>query len=229
LEFWFHVPVSNLLNKKQAIAYYFSSLQHLQKKEERGISPAAMKITDCLTESISDCVKTTCPGCHCTNCRKHGFYTRKGFHRHDISAVIVKQIQRYLCLNPECVRITFSVLPPMVLRYCRFFYTDLLAIQQALAIDSDPNHFARHAWHIGRRVIVRAAALLERLNTWTGQLYQEVADGRQPDNLERMVDFLIEKLSRIELIERWYRHRYPLRFSHKHEHHTIQRYSVNRG
>lgn len=185
-----------------------------------------MKITNC--PSVLDCVKIICPGCHCTDCRKHGVYTRKGFHQLNISEVIVTPVQRYLCLNPDCLRITFSVLPPMVLRYCRIFYPGLLAIQQALTTGSTPYYLARHVWHVGRRVIIRAAALLDRLDTWVGQLYQEITDGGQVRELGSMVKVIIGKLSRIELIDRWYCHRYPRRFSHKNEHHTIQLYSVNR-
>ena len=186
-----------------------------------------MKITDCPAGSLSYCVKINCPGCHHTDCRKHGTYTRKGFHRLDLSETIVKQVQRYLCLNPDCIRITFSVLPPMVLPYCRFFWPSLLAIRQALATEAVSCNLPL-LWHIGRRVIVRAAALLGRLNTWAGRLYQEVTDGGQPDDLGFMVKIMVRKLGRIELLDRWYRHRYPLRFSDKNEHHTIRLFSVNR-
>ena len=188
-----------------------------------------MKITDCPTESISDYVKIICPGCHCTDCRMHGFYIRKGFHRLDGSEVIEKQVPRYLCLNPDCIRITFSVLPPMVLPYCRFFWPCLLALRQNLASGSTPYHQALHVWHVGRRVIVRAASLLNQLNIWVGQLYREATDGGQPTDLGFMVDIVTRKLGRIDVVDQWYRHRYPRRFLHKNEHHIIQLYSVNRS
>lgn len=137
-------------------------------------------------------------------------------------------VQRFRCLNQECKRCTFSVLPPMVLRYSRFFWPCLLALGQALASGSSMYHQARYVWHVERQVIVRAAALLDRLDTWVGGQYQEVTDGAQACELGFMVKIVTRKLGRIELIDRWYRHRYPLRFSHKNERHTIQLYSVNK-
>jgi hypothetical protein len=115
----------------------------------------------------------------------------------------------------------------MVLRYCRFFWPSLLAIKKALASGSTPYYLAQHVWYVGRRVIVRAAALLDRLDTWCGQLYQEVTDGAPACELGFMVKIVTRKLGRIELVDRWYRHRYPRRFSNKSERHTIQLYSVN--
>ncbi len=185
-----------------------------------------MKITDCLTVSIPEYAKIICPSCHCSDCRKHGVYFRKGFHRRDISVMIMERVLRYLCLNADCPRCTFSILPPMVLPYCRFFWPDLLAIKQALTFEAARNHLAQQ-WHVGRRVIMRTVALLNLLNTWVGELYQEVTDGGQARALGFMVKIVTRKLGRIEPAYRWYRHRYPLRFSNKSEHHTIQLFSVN--
>jgi hypothetical protein len=115
----------------------------------------------------------------------------------------------------------------MVLRYTRFFWPSLPAIQKALAIGSTPYSLAK-VWNVSRQVIVRAKALLEQMNTWVGQLYQEVTDGGQPDELKSMVKIIIRKLGHIELVDRWYGHRYPARFTgSKKERHTIQPCSVN--
>jgi len=186
-----------------------------------------MKITYCSSKNIADREKISCPACHCTLCRSHSSYSRKGFHRQSKASVIEIRVQRYLCLNEDCPRCSFSVLPPMVLPYCRFFWPSLLVLRQALASGSTFYHLAQHVWYVGRRVIVRAAALLNRLDKWVGQLYQEVSDGVQAGELGFMVKIVTRKLGRIELIDRWYCHRYPKRFSHKNEHHTIQLYSVN--
>lgn len=186
-----------------------------------------MKIPYFSSENIEDQEKISCPACHSTFYRSHSSYTRKGFHRGDKAEVIEIPVPRYLCLNEDCPRCTFSVLPPMVLRYCRFFWPSLLALKQALASGSTHYHLAQHVWHVGRRVIVRAAALLDQLDTWCGQLYREVTDGVPACELGFMVKIVTRKLGRIELIDRWYRHRYPRRFSNKNERHTIQLYSVN--
>lgn len=187
-----------------------------------------MKIPYCPAKNIDDQEKIFCPACHGTIYRSHSSYVRKGFHRQNKAWVIEIQVQRYLCLNEDCPRCTFSVLPPMVLPYCRFFWPGLLTLRQALASGSTPYCLARHVWHVGRRVIIRAAALLDRLDAWVGQLYQEISDGGQVRELGSIVKVIIGKISRIELVGRWYRHRYPTRFSHKNEHHTIRLYSVNR-
>jgi len=122
------------------------------------------------------------------------------------------KVQRFLCLNKECSRCTFSVLPPMVLRYCRFFWPCLLALEQALATGSTPYHQAQHVWHVGWGVIVRARALLNRLTPWVEELHRELTDGGRVRGLGSMVQIITRKLGRIELLDRWYRHRYPLRF-----------------
>jgi hypothetical protein len=114
----------------------------------------------------------------------------------------------------------------MVLRYTRFFWPGLLAIQKALTIGSTPYSLAK-VWNVGRQVIVRAAALLDQMNTWVGQLCQEVTDGGQTGELKSMVKIIIRKLGHSELVDRWYCHRYPARFTGKKERHTIQPYSVN--
>ena len=114
----------------------------------------------------------------------------------------------------------------MVLRYSRFFWPCLIALKQAIVSGLTPYHLAQYVWYVGRRVIVRAAALLSRLDTWIGGLYQEVTDGAHAGELEFMVKIVIRKLGLIELVDRWYRHRYPRRFSNKYEHHTIQLYFV---
>ena len=186
-----------------------------------------MKIPYCPAKNIADRDKITCPACHCTFCRSHSSYSRKGFHRQSKALVIEIPVQRYLCLNKDCPRCTFSVLPPMVLPYCRFFWPSLLVVRQSLASGSTPYHLAQHVWYVGRGVIVRAAALLNRLDTWVGELYREVTDGIQACELGFMVKNVTRKLGRIEFIDRWYRHRYPRRFPHKNERHTIQLYSVN--
>jgi hypothetical protein len=100
----------------------------------------------------------------------------------------------------------------MVMRYCRFFWPCLIALYQTLADGSTPYHLARYVWHVGREVILRAAALLRRLCPWVGRLYREITDGNAVRDTAMMVKVVTAKLGRLELVERWYRHRYPHRF-----------------
>jgi hypothetical protein len=64
-------------------------------------------------------------------------------------------------------------------------------------------------------VIVRAAALLAGINCWISQLHRELTNGGPVRELALMVKIIIAKLGRIDLGERWYRHRYPGRFFDK--------------
>lgn len=76
-------------------------------------------------------------------------------------------------------------------------------------------------WHVGQKVILRAAALLDCLYSWVAGLHQELTAGKPVRELALMVKIITAKLGHRELNWRWYRHRYPLRFSNKNGHHTI--------
>lgn len=162
-----------------------------------------------------------CPVCHCTDCPYHGRYIRKGFHREASGEVILVVILRYLCLNPACERRTFSILPPNVLPYCRFFWPSILSILQATTVGMNPSTLAER-WHVSRRVIVHATAVLEQMGEWFDRVHQEVCDGIQRSGFESMVKMVVHKLGRIELIHRWYRYCYPRRFPDKNRSHTIR-------
>ena len=171
-----------------------------------------MNIPVCHVHSASNTCRFRCPGCHCFLYRKHGFYVRKGFHAPNCAVAIPVKVQRFLCCNPQCRRCTFSVLPALVLRYCRFFWPYLLAIKRDMCAGSTPYRLARHVWHVGRRVIVRAAALLRNLMPWVSGLYQELTGGRVGDSVEAIVECVTDEIGLFEFAQRWYRHRYPLRF-----------------
>ena len=73
-------------------------------------------------------------------------------------------------------------------------------------------HLARHVWHVGRGVIVRAAAVYKNLEHWLGGQYQELTDGRAGDGFEGMVERVTDAIGCIAFEQRWYRYRYPRRF-----------------
>lgn len=149
-----------------------------------------------------------CPACHQRSSRKHGAYVRKGFHApHGATAPAVR-VPRYRCLNPACRRTTFSLLPEGVLPLCRFRWSDLLSVWHALAAGTNACHLARHVWHVGLGVIVRTRALLARMQLWTQARYREITDGMPGGEFETMVKHIIGKIGRLELLRRWYRHRY---------------------
>lgn len=184
------------------------------KRRRKGTrSPATMNILVCPLQQPTDPEPVFCPGCHSHDHCKHGVYTRKGFHIRSGIVTIPTTVQRYRCRNMDCPRCTFSVLPPMVLRYCRFFWPCLLAVKMALVDGLTCYHIARHVWQIGREVVRRAAALFDRMSTWVRELHRETTDGcgifRE---VGLMVKIITRKIGHSELSNRWYRHHYPLRF-----------------
>jgi hypothetical protein len=167
-----------------------------------------MNILVCPLQHITDTAPVYCPGCHSHDHCKHGVYTRKGFHIHSGIVPIPMAIQRYRCRNKECPRCTFSVLPPMVLRYYRFFWPCLLLVVRASTTERPP----LSTWDVSRGIARRAAAVLTAITSWVSELYREVTDGGTRADLGRMVKIIVRKIGRIELSNRWYRHRYPRRF-----------------
>lgn len=190
----------------------FSSLHKLPKKEERDIPPAIMNIRICSAGETALAGGIFCPGCHTTQCRRHGFYIRRGFHAPNGVWPREVKVIRYRCCNPECDRCTFSVLPPWVLRYCRFLWPYLFMVVRSHERGSTRYHQAKHVWNVGWGVIVRAIAMFSQMKLWIAQLFQELFDGQRQRQVELMARLAIRKLGSIELIARWYRHWYPKRF-----------------
>lgn len=171
-----------------------------------------MNILVCPLQRLPQTEPIYCPGCHSQDYCKHGVYTRKGFHVRSNIIPIPMPVQRYRCRNKECLRSTFSVLPPQVLRYCRFFWPCLLAVKMALTNGRSCYHLARHVWNVERGVIRRASVLFDRMSRWTQQLHQETTGGGSLRQVGLMVKIIAHKIGYPELSCRWYRHHYPLRF-----------------
>ena len=162
-----------------------------------------MNILVCPLQHIADTAPVYCPGCHSHDHCKHGIYTRKGFHIPYGIVSMPVAVQRYRCRNKECPRCTFSVLPPMMLRYCRFFWPCLLLFGKTHG----------KGLPVSRGVARRTAVMLAGIASWVKGLYREVTDGKAGSDMVRMVKIIVGKIGRIELANRWYRHRYPRRFS----------------
>jgi len=94
----------------------------------------------------------------------------------------------------------------MVLRYCRFFRQCLLTVQSTWHAQAP-----LRKWNISNGVTLRVAGMLKALTSWVEQLYREVTDGGAVRELGRMVKIIVRKIGHVELSNRWYRHRYPLR------------------
>lgn len=174
-----------------------------------------MNINFCPLQHKHKSLDVVCPFCHSKQCRKHGYYQRKGFHRKNNCIVIPMAIPRFRCTNPQCKRSTFSLLPQMVLRYCRFFWPCLQMIWSSIARGLTPCQIAR-IWGVDRAVIVRAATLQSTLQSFVEKLHQETYDGTVSHSglaLTLMVKFVILKIGFSALANRWYCHRYPRRYA----------------
>src|SRR5512136_2285954 len=101
-----------------------------------------MKISDYRKKKAKKQEEIRYPACHYRDCRRFGFYTRKGFHLPNCAVAEIVEITRYLCLNPDCSLCTFSILPPGVMRYCRFFWTGLLSLKTAMEAGVSPKRLA---------------------------------------------------------------------------------------
>jgi hypothetical protein len=152
-----------------------------------------------------------CPHCNCTYCPKHGRYIRKGFHSKVSSSCFQVEIQRYRCKNKQCKRASFSVLPPMVLRYCRFFWPCLLAVWNEIDSLSPMIIAIAHTWNVGIGVIKRAKELYSVIHEWVSKQYQEQCDDCKIRSLARMVKSLSLKTTLTDLMNRWYWYHYPAR------------------
>lgn len=152
-----------------------------------------------------------CPHCNCTNCPKHGQYIRKGFHSKDRSSCFQVEIQRYRCNNKLCKHASFSVLPPMVLRYCRFFWPCLLAVWDQINALSPMIIAVAHTWNVGIGVIERAKTLHSAIHLWVLKQYQEQCNSCKIHSLALMVKILSFKTGLTDLMNRWYWYHYPAR------------------
>jgi hypothetical protein len=198
----------------RAIVVFFPLAYNFRRRRKGTSRPPTMNITYCPLRCATDReVWVRCPWCRSERCHRHGCYARKGFHLRNRAVSIPLVVPRYRCCNPQCPCRTFSLLPPMVLRYCRFFWPCLCTLRKELSRGLSAYHLARHVWHVGRGVIVRAAALLERLGPWVASLHRELTDGKADRELPLMVKVISGKLGPVALLWRWYRHRYGGRFS----------------
>jgi len=151
-----------------------------------------------------------CPSCNWTDCPEHGVYIRKGFHSKFIESCFQIQVQRFRCKNPACGRATFSVLPPMVLRYCRFFWFCLIAVIDALERVT-PAALAL-TWNVGIGVIDRVQDLHHVLQQWVSQHYQELhPENTKSKSFLQMVKLLTRTFGLAALMDRWYHKRYSKR------------------
>lgn len=154
-----------------------------------------------------------CPYCHFHICWRHGFYKRKGFHRHPTAPRDGDiDVPRYLCRSPACEH-TFSVLPEEVLPYCRFLLTGLFSIIQDRSDGKSAYWIAKHRWDTTVRVLFRAIDRVEKATCWLKQQIQEYT-GRVTEGFREPIRILQKRLAWFRLTRSWSHHFYPLRVGH---------------
>ena len=73
---------------------------------------------------------------HCPTCHSGGGFVKYGFYeRYLIESAERIAVQRYLCKNPDCETVTFSILPHPFFRYVRVPMCFLLAVLTAHEVD----------------------------------------------------------------------------------------------
>jgi hypothetical protein len=149
----------------------------------------------------------SCIYCGFPRCWKHGRYWRKWFY---FSAPCHPEpAQRYRCRGPSCER-TFSVLPGDVLPYCHFNLDGLLRISRELAEGMSCYRIAKGVWGISLRVVLRAAALIEKATPWLAGLCREVASSVAP-GFQALMRTILEKFPWFDFTHRWFHALYPRR------------------
>lgn len=175
------------------------------------MSPALYNLQPRCSKHKSNFCTPKCPYCHSRHNWRHGVYTRKGFHgRKGQCQAIIEAVQRFLCRQPSCGH-SFSVLPPEVLPYCRFFLHDALAIEQALLNGSSAYSIATYQWNIPLAVILRFKRLFVKVSSWLKQLFRETFS-YAAHTTGSLIGALLRHYSWDEFGNMWFRRIYPARF-----------------
>ena len=105
----------------------------------------------------------------CTECSEQNCYEKYGTYvRYNFDGVTLIKIQRFLCNNDRCPRVTFSILPYPMLRYARASLCMLLCIvllhEQGASIQ-DIAKFTGNSWAVTQRWIRRG----QEIESWMKQ------------------------------------------------------------
>ena len=150
----------------------------------------------------------SCIYCGFPRCWKHGRYWRKWFYGSGFCNP--EPIQRYRCQGPSCER-TFSELPEDVLPYCHFHLDGLLRISEELASGASRYGIAKAGgWGISLRVVLRAAALIEKATLRLAGYCREVT-GSVPSGFRALVTKIREQVNWRAFSSRWFHALYPRR------------------
>jgi hypothetical protein len=129
-----------------------------------------------------------CPGCHLDGGYvKYGFYERYLFE----STERIK-VQRYLCKNPGCETVTFSILPHPFLRYVRFPLCFFLALLIAHEVEGRSIASLAKSLNFSCGRVRRAIKRARELKSWLFEINKENMPWSRPclSPPKRWTDFL---------------------------------------
>ena len=159
--------------------WYLSGFLPHQPIERRSSIPdplTFMLILLCEIAKENQTGPVRCPGCHFSGGYvRHGFYERYLFG----SAERVK-IQRYLCKNPECETITFSILPHPFLRYVRFPHCFLSAVLAAHEINHWSIASLARSLKLSRGIVRRIVNRAREMKSWLSDIAKEDSPWGRP-------------------------------------------------
>lgn len=144
----------------------------------------------------------------CTKCGgyhfwKHGFYQRRRIY---FSEAI--DIQRYLCLEPDC-KSTFSLKPVPLLPYCRFTLWHLIQVDEMFSSGISSYKIAK-SLDVPISVILRIKHYLKNVHNFINSEWR-IADKFSGAAFLLKWIALIKKLSWFDLCRRYFHTIYPLR------------------
>ena len=110
-----------------------------------------------------------CPTCHLSGgFVKYGFYERYLFESPERI-----QVQRYLCKNPNCQTVTFSILPHPFLRYVRLPMCFLLALMNAYGAEGRSIASLAKSLNFSRGRVKRVIKRAGELKSWLFEINKE--------------------------------------------------------
>jgi hypothetical protein len=170
--------------------------------------PPGNKIAVTKAASKENFNSPSCIYCGFPRCWKHGRYWRKWIYGSGFCDP--EPIQRYRCQGPSCER-TFSELPEDVLPYCHFHLDGLMRISEELASGASRYGIAKAGgWGISLRVVLRAAALIEKATLRLAGYCREVT-GSVPWGFRALVTKIREQVNWRAFSSRWFHALYPRR------------------
>ena len=150
-----------------------------------------------------------CPQCHSDNCWKYGTYPRKWFYSINKQENQNRKVQRHICNNEECQRVTFTIQEEDVLPYNHFLIPDLCTIEKLSKLGKSVYRMCLDLG-LSRGVLKRSLALLGRSTAFLQRYCQEITNGAVINaGLKECLLIAMKASCTTTLKAHWFRHIYP--------------------